>query len=258
MKYCMRYVAAAFLLMFVSAPVIAMADVVDAPAVPLSVTQHDTAGTTATQQQTISGWYSSGEFSQQISALSPTPVATFPIPVLFGVGTKDISPNFGDPRPHRTHEGEDIMAVKGTPVISPTDAVVTLTNYDTGGGNSVYTANPGGEVFAYYHLDKVGENIVRGAVLQRGSLIGYVGNTGDAAGGPAHLHFEVHNPAGTPTDPFPRLAGEFFLPEKILCLSVILTQTADPVALAQFLVTNFRGTFILALAANISPCLCPS
>ncbi len=254
MKYLIHYTTIISLLAFLVLPVIVMAETPTpspTPTITPSVSQYDSSGTTSTQQQMIRQWRYSSEFSQQIAALGTVPVATFPIPVLFGVGTKDIWPNFGDPRPHRLHEGEDIMAVKGTPIVSPTDAVVTLTNYDVGAGNSVYTANPGGESFVYYHLDRIGEGVTRGKVLHRGSLIGYVGNTGDAAGGPAHLHFEVHNSAGTPTDPFPRLAGEFPTGEKISYLSTILTQTSDPVALSQFLVTNFRSTFILAQTSNI-------
>ena len=101
------------------------------------------------------------------------------------------------------------------------------------------------------HLDRIGEGVVSGLVLKQGSLIGYVGNTGNASGGPAHLHFEIHNSSGTPVDPFPRLTGEFSLQEKISYLYTILTQTSDSVALSRFLVTNFRGTFIASLAANI-------
>lgn len=194
----------------------------------------------------------SNDLQQKINALSTIANASVLMPVLFGVEVEDISPNFGDPRSGgRTHEGEDIMAVKGTPIVSPTPAVVIRTDYGTGEGNAVYTANPGGETFIYYHLDRFGEGVVSGLVLKQGSLIGYVGNTGNASGGAAHLHFEIHNSSGVPIDPFPRLTGEFSLQEKISYLSTILTQTSDSVALSKFLVTNFRSTFISALAAKI-------
>ncbi|MDO8558144.1 MAG: peptidoglycan DD-metalloendopeptidase family protein [bacterium] len=198
----------------------------------------------------------SGGLQQKISALGDTASTVVMMPVLFGVGVQDIEPNFGDPRDGgaRTHEGEDIMAVKGTPIISPTNAVVTHTSTNAGAseGIAVYTANPGGETFVYYHLDRIGEGVVSGLVLAQGSLIGYVGNTGNASGGPAHLHFEIHNSSGTPVDPFPRLTGEFSLQEKIGYLSVILAQTSDSIALSRFLVTNFRGVFISAIAGNIT------
>ena len=197
------------------------------------------------------------QYRQQSTNLSSLPDTANPsvfIPVLFGVGLKNIYPNFGDPRDGgaRTHEGEDIMAVKGTPIVSPTAAVV-LRAGDNGGseGIYVYTANPGGETFVYYHLDRVGEGVVPGLVLAQGSLIGYVGNTGNASGGAAHLHFELHDSSGNPTDPFPRLNAEFSLQQKMDYLTTIFTQTADVRAMAQFLVTNFRSTFTSAVNAGI-------
>jgi peptidoglycan hydrolase-like protein with peptidoglycan-binding domain len=149
------------------------------------------------------------------------------------------------------HEGEDIMAVSGTPIVSPTAAVVIRTDYGAGEGNAVYTANPGGETFVYYHLDRYAEGIAAGQVLEPGSLIGYVGNTGDAVRGAAHLHFEIHV-NGSPIDPFPRIAEEFTLSQKMTSLSKIFSQSSDSTALARFLVTNFRSTFLNALATNIS------
>lgn len=196
----------------------------------------------------------SSDLQNKISALPSSAVASVPMPVLFGVAVSDLTPNFGDPRDNgtRTHEGEDIMAVSGTPIVSPTAAVVLRTVTGPDEGNAVYTANPGGETFVYMHLDHFGEGVSAGTVLKQGSLIGYVGNTGNASGGPAHLHFEIHNSSGTPIDPFPRLTGELSLKEKIADLFTILTQTSNRTALAEFLVTNFRGTFLTAIAATIT------
>jgi peptidoglycan hydrolase-like protein with peptidoglycan-binding domain len=216
-------------------------------------TQYDYAGTTPAQQQMISGLRQSSDLQQKITALGTTPVAAFPMPVLYGVAPSDLTPNFGDPRPNgRTHEGEDIMAVKGTPIVSPTAAVVLRLETGVDEGNAVYTANPGGESLVYMHLDHFGEGVVAGEVLQPGSLIGYVGNTGNASSGPAHLHFEVHNSSGVPVDPFPRLTAEFTPAQKISFLATILIQTSDPVSLSRFLVTNFRSAFTADLAANIA------
>ena len=187
----------------------------------------------------------------QIAALGGVASTAVTIPVLFGVGVHDITPNFGVVRASgHTHEGEDIIAVKGTPIVSPTAAVVTSIAYGASEGNAVYTANPGGETFVYYHLDRIGEGVAEGQVLERGSLIGYVGNSGDAAGGPAHLHFEIHK-SGVPTDPFPRLTNEFTLNERMAYLAGILAISTDSSALARLLVTNFRGTFTAALTDSI-------
>lgn len=196
-------------------------------------------------------WHQSSELQQKIAALGTTPVAVLPIPVLFGVAPSNLTPNFGDPRTNHPHQGEDIMAVKGTPVVSPTAAVVLGVKTEAISGNMVYTANPGGETFFYIHLDRFGEGVVAGKVLEPGSLIGYIGNTGDASGGAAHLHFEVHNSADTPIDPFPRLTAEFTPTQKISFLTTILAQTSDPVSLSRFLATNFRSTFVADIADNI-------
>jgi peptidoglycan LD-endopeptidase LytH len=210
------------------------------------------AGSTPAVQQRIHGLRQTSGFQTQIAALGTTPVASLPMPALFGVAPTDLSPNFGDPRTNHPHQGEDIMAVKGTPIVSPTAAVVLRLEQGATEGNGIYTVNPGGETFVYYHLDRYAEGIAAGQVLAPGDIIGYVGNTGDAAGGPAHIHFEIHDSSGTPIDPFPRLTGEFTLQEKIAYLAKILTQTTDGVALSRFLVTNFRATFLTALATNIS------
>lgn len=211
--------------------------------------------TTEIRQQGVRGWRrQSGDLEQKINTLPTTANASVLIPILFGVGVNNISPNFGDPRSGgaRTHEGEDIMALSGVPIVSPTPAVVLRTGVGAGEGNYVYTANPGGETFVYMHLDKIGEGVVSGAVLAQGSLIGYVGNTGNASGGAAHLHLEIHDSSGAPTDPFPRLTAEIPLQEKIAYLTAILSQASDAPALSRLLVTHFRSTFTSALSANIS------
>ncbi len=209
---------------------------------------------TTERRQYIRGWRGgSNGLQQQISALGSSITVSVPIPVLFGVELGNLSSDFGDARSNgRTHIGNDIMAVKGTPIVSPTAAVVLRTGVGSGEGIYVYTANPGGETYVYMHLDKLGEGVVSGTVLEKGSLIGYVGNTGNASGGAAHLHFEIHDSNGTPIDPYPRTTATLSLQEKIQYLSKILTQTSDANALAQLLVVNFRSTFTQAVAAGIT------
>lgn len=248
MKQSMCYAVMAMLFAILVLPVATVAQTIS------QFYQEDSSESESVRLQRIQDYrHQSSELQQKISALGGTANVSVLMPVLFGVEVKDISSNFGDPRSGgRTHEGEDIMAVKGTPIVSPTSAVVLYTGIGDTEGNYVYTANPGGETFVYMHLDRVGEGVVSGLVLEQGSLIGYVGNTGNASGGAAHLHFEIHNSSGVPVDPFPRLTGEFSLQEKISYLSTILAQTSDSITLSQFLVTNFRSTFIAALAGNIA------
>ena len=226
-------------------------------ALPTSAQSTTTDGSndSTTERRQYIQWWRGGSsgLQQQISSLGSSITVSVPIPVLFGVELSNLSSDFGDARSNgRTHIGNDIMAVKGTPIISPTAAVVLRTGVGSGEGIYVYTANGGGETFVYMHLDKLGEGIISGTVLEKGSLIGYVGNTGNASGGAAHLHFEIHDSNGTPIDPYPRTTATLSLQEKIQYLSKILTQTSDVSTLAQLLVVNFRSTFIQASAAGIT------
>lgn len=151
--------------------------------------------------------YSSGH--AQIQNLGTTPVAEIPVPVL-GVELSDLTKNFGDPRGGgaRTHQGLDIMAREGTPIVSPTDAVIVRTGNGVNSGIYIRTANPGGENFVYMHLSAIASGIDNGDFVKRGEIIGFVGNTGNASGGAAHLHFELRV-GRTATDPFPRITSIF-------------------------------------------------
>lgn len=158
----------------------------------------------------------------KIRKLDDDIVEEMPVPVLL-VPYASLYPNFGDPRDGgaRTHEGLDIMATKGSFIVSPTDAVVTRTGKGSSAGIYVYTAGPGGETFRYMHLDRIAKGIKTGTVLQPGDLIGYVGNTGNAKGGPAHLHFEIRD-GRKALDPYPRLTGSLTDKELVASLTKIL------------------------------------
>lgn len=195
----------------------------------------------------------SSEMQQKISALGSAVEQLIAIPILFGVVPGDFTLNFGDPRGGgtRSHEGQDIMAVKGTPIVSPTPAVVLRMSNGINEGITVTTANPGGETFVYMHLDRYAEGLAEGIVLAKGDLIGYVGNTGNAINAGAHLHFEIHDSNGAVTNPYPRLAIEFSSAEKMQYLQKILGQASDPITFSRFLASNFRNTFTAAQSAAV-------
>ncbi|MBY0110558.1 M23 family metallopeptidase [Patescibacteria group bacterium] len=156
----------------------------------------------------------SSSLRRKIDKLDNDPVEEMPIPVVLGVAVRQLQDNFGDPRDGgaRTHEGLDIMAPRGAAVASPTEAVVTRTGEGSSSGIYVQTANPGGEIFNYYHLDEIADGIKAGVELKVGDIIGYVGDTGNAKGTSPHLHFEIRE-GRTATDPLPRLTEEF--PDKV-------------------------------------------
>jgi len=96
------------------------------------------------------------------------------------------------------HQGTDIFAPMGTPVRSPADGV--LRHSDGGlGGLSVYVTQADGTYFYMAHLSGFVPGQADGLQVKTGDIVGYVGNTGDAAGGPTHVHFEIHmDPAKNP------------------------------------------------------------
>lgn len=199
----------------------------------------------------VSKWRSSNSIGNKIDNLDSDKVIDLPVPILFGVTPDNLYSSFGDPRSGgRTHEGLDIMAPRGAPVVTPTDAVVIRTGVGDTAGNYVYTANPGGETFAYMHLNEIA-NINEGDELQKGELIGYVGNTGNASGGATHLHFEIRD-NDVATDPYPRLTRIFPLKDKIEYLKNILNNTDDEEKLAESMVILYRKELISAQALDIA------
>jgi len=100
------------------------------------------------------------------------------------------------------------------------------------------------------HLDAVADGIKTGAVLKKGDLIGYVGNTGNAAVGATHLHFEIRD-GRTPTDPYPRLTEEFTTAERVEAAEDIIKDSDDEDEEAEKMIGLARSTFVSAIAQGI-------
>lgn len=113
---------------------------------------------------------------------------------------------FGDLRDsgRRDHEGVDIFAPRGTPVVAAADGIVSSVGTNGLGGNVVWIARPGRGEFHYYaHLDR--HAVTPGTLIERGEVVGTVGNTGNARQTAPHLHFGIYTPRGA-VDPLPYLA----------------------------------------------------
>ena len=115
-------------------------------------------------------------------------------------GKRSFSDDFGDPRPGgRHHQGNDIMSPRGTPIVAVTAGTIQ-TDYSNNGGISLFLHGIDGNTYFYAHNSS---NVVSsGQHVSAGQLIAYVGNTGDARGGPTHLHFERHPGGGAAVDPY--------------------------------------------------------
>ncbi len=183
-----------------------------------------------------------------ISSLDEEIVEDIYIPILFGMSVDDIIPDFGQPRGGgtRSHEGQDMMAPRGTPIVSPTEAIVIATGDGDSSGKYVYTANPGGETFRYMHLDKIA-NLDRGDKLKAGDYIGTVGDTGNAPDGAYHLHLEIRDEDNEPLDPAERLTKDFTIKQKIGFLADLFVDVRDDEDVAEFLVETFPSEFSKAL-----------
>jgi murein DD-endopeptidase MepM/ murein hydrolase activator NlpD len=106
------------------------------------------------------------------------------------------------PRPGgRLHEGVDIIAARGLPLVAVKDGVITkmLTN-QTLSGNAIRLTIADGTYFYYAHLDAFAEGITVGTQVSAGQVIGYNGSTGATS---SHLHFEVHPRGGEAVNPYP-------------------------------------------------------
>jgi len=107
--------------------------------------------------------------------------------------------------PRRRHEGIDIFAKKGTPVVASTEGVVLRRGQNALGGNVVWVLGPGGQHHYYAHLDQFSD-VSTGARVVPGTVLGTVGNTGNAKTTPPHLHYGVYGDAG-PLNPYPLLTA---------------------------------------------------
>jgi murein DD-endopeptidase MepM/ murein hydrolase activator NlpD len=118
-------------------------------------------------------------------------------------GPRAFSNDFGDPRGggRRRHQGNDILSPRGTPVVAPVSG--SARHHENGlGGHSFYLTGSDGITYYGAHLDSYTSNVGQVAA---GTVLGYVGNTGDARGGPTHLHFEMHPGGGGAVNPYATL-----------------------------------------------------
>lgn len=115
---------------------------------------------------------------------------------------------FGAPRSGHTHQGQDVMADCGIPLVAARGGTVQYSTYDGNAGNYVVIDGKGtANDFMYAHLAEPSP-LQPGDTVRTGQPIGVVGDTGDATA--CHLHFEIWGApgwyeGGSPFDPLPEL-----------------------------------------------------
>jgi len=148
--------------------------------------------------------------SGYVSSLSDDAII---IPVA-GLTAADLHDNFTQPRSGgRTHHALDILAPRGTPVIAAVDGTIRKLDIGGAGGITIYQFNRDEtRVYYYAHLERYAGVVAEGLYVPQGTVIGYVGTTGNAPPGTPHLHFAIEDlPAtkewwkGTAVNPYPLL-----------------------------------------------------
>ncbi|HEX2070489.1 MAG TPA: M23 family metallopeptidase [Thermoleophilaceae bacterium] len=143
-----------------------------------------------------------------VPAPTPTSDHTFPVAGPYSLGGEDS--RFGAGRPGHIHQGQDISAPSGTPVVAPWASTVEAVKYQAGGAGH-YVVLDGDEEdrdYVFMHL-QAGSTLVKvGDRVARGQQIAQVGSTGSSSG--PHLHFEIWvgggwYTGGQPVDPLPFL-----------------------------------------------------
>lgn len=128
-----------------------------------------------------------------LRVVSPFPVA----------GAANFSHDWGLPRwtptPH-LHQGTDIFAAFGTPIVTSESGTVIAKNTVGAGGISAWVRGDSGMAYYYAHMQGWVKGLSVGQRVEKGAIIGFVGNSGNAEDGSSHLHFEMH-PGGSPGTP---------------------------------------------------------
>lgn len=141
----------------------------------------------------------------QTALTGALPPGDFLFPVAGGV---TFSNDWMYPRPGgRSHQGIDIFASRGTPVVAVADGSLFNVGWNGLGGWRLWVRDRAGNGFYYAHLDAYAPAAREGASVTRGTVLGYVGDSGDARGTPPHLHFEIHPGGGGPVPPYPVITG---------------------------------------------------
>jgi len=135
-------------------------------------------------------------------AAGGAPPATTPgfiCPVQGGASFID---SWGFPRSGgRRHKGVDMFAARGTPVVAVVDGRIKFSSNSLG-GRSTHLYSDNGTVYYYTHLDGHPGNISSGQRVAKGTVVGFVGNSGNARYTSPHNHFEIR-PNGRAVNPYP-------------------------------------------------------
>jgi murein DD-endopeptidase MepM/ murein hydrolase activator NlpD len=141
----------------------------------------------------------------EIKAQTPFVLAMYKLPSyhfpVASVSSTGIQSFWGADRGGRLHEGIDIFAKRGTPVVAATEGRISFVGERGNGGKQVWLrAGMFGHSLYYAHLDSIAVSTTDR--VQAGDTLGFVGNTGNALTTTPHLHFGIYRIGGA-IDPLP-------------------------------------------------------
>jgi len=144
------------------------------------------------------------------TSTSPSSSSSVRFPVAGPHGFGGSGSRFGVGRVGHTHQGQDVPADAGTPVVAPTAGRITFTGYQAAGaGEWVAMHSTDGRDFFFAHCVRRSTAVSEGDSVRAGSHLCDVGTTGDSSG--PHLHFEIWingwrtSSSSHPIDPLPQL-----------------------------------------------------
>lgn len=170
-----------------------------------STTAPPATSATTTDDGTTSTTAASGSTTTTVETTTTTP----PPPPSSGggacpvAGAVSFSDTWGAPRSGgRSHQGVDMIAARGTPIVAIYSGTIKRISTGTLGGKSLWLRDGDGDEFYYAHLDTYADISVGQAVAE-GEVVGYNGSTGNAPEWLPHLHFEYHPGGGAAVNPYP-------------------------------------------------------
>jgi murein DD-endopeptidase MepM/ murein hydrolase activator NlpD len=127
------------------------------------------------------------QYHVQLESLAAPPFV-FPV-----AGEFNFTDTFGAPRSTTVgwHQGTDVFAASGTPLVAVESGVLEQVGVNQVGGLRLWLVGASGNRYYYAHLAGFAPGVVDGLQVAAGQVVGYVGNTGNAATTPTHLHFEI-------------------------------------------------------------------
>jgi len=147
--------------------------------------------------------------TMQVGASVPAVAGAHSFPIAGTYAWGGSGSRFGAARSGHRHQGQDLAADEGTPLVAVTTGTISWRAYQAGGAGHYLVLDADGEEynFVYMHLQSGSLLVGKGDRVTAGQHIANVGNTGSSEG--AHLHFEIWDgpwyDGGRPVDPYPFL-----------------------------------------------------